>query len=326
MVTRPACMSTELRFAHIINIIAPGDNAELEKAQAITVRSVLEAKNFAGSKVNVELLSAQFADAVNHVPNGFRATTNLESCAARVPELGTKKKLPLLREILSRLNEAQDATHFIYTNTDIALMPFFYASVSAYVKEGYDAVVINRRRITATVMNETDLVKMYGEAGETHTGYDCFVFSRELLQKFVMKDVYTGAPPSGNDLFYNLFTFASNPVLLTGKHVTFHVGMDLVKPWGDPLLNAHNQREHLKILKELKSQMDVTRFPGAGYGFFKRHFKWLMNPTFHYPTMFSLDMAALGRKRKTPAKNELPGLSNRYYEWMIRKVNFRDKD
>jgi hypothetical protein len=42
--------------------------------------------------------------------------------------------------------------------------------------------------------------------------------------------------------------------------------------------------------------------------------------------MCALDLKQLRRKRRTPKKNELPGLHNRYYEWMIRKVNFRDKD
>jgi len=314
-------------FAHIINLIAPADNVELYKAQQITAASVLAAKKYSGGTCDVELLSAQFPNAINSVPSGFRATSALENCSADVALLQTKKRFPLLREILSRLNESGDATHFIYTNLDIALMPFFYQAVSGYIREGHDAIVINRRRIPGRLLDSgADLEKMYAEAGETHTGYDCFVFSRRLLQKFILKDVYIGTPPSGNDLFHNLFVFADNPVLLTQKHLTFHLGMDLVKPWGDSVLNRHNEREHRKILKELKPLMDITKFPGAGYGFLKRHFKWLMNPTFHYPTMCSVDFSQLGRKRRKPAQNELPGMSNRYYEWMIRRINFRDKD
>ncbi len=313
-------------FAHIINLIAPADNAELFKAQQITAASVLAAKKYSVESANVELLSAQFPNAVNSVPPGFRATAVLENCAADVAALQTKKRFPLLREILSRLNESRSATHFVYTNLDIALMPYFYQTVAGYIDEGHDAIVINRRRISGKLIDSADLEKMYAEAGETHAGYDCFIFSRELLQKFILKDVYIGTPPSGGDLFHNLFVFANNPVLLTQKHLTFHVGMDLVKPWGDSVLNAHNEREHRKILKELKPLMDISKFPGAGYGFFRRHFKWLMNPTFHYPTMCSVDLSQLSRKRRKPAEHELPGMNNRYYEWMMRKINFRDKD
>jgi hypothetical protein len=312
-------------FAHIINLIAPGDNAELYRAQKITVASVLAATKYQ-SDIKVELLSAQFANAMAEVPSGFRATAVLEHCAADKTELRTKKRFPLLREILSRLNESENATHFVYTNLDIAVMPYFYRAVSGYLDEGYDALIINRRRISGSLTQSADLEKMYAEAGETHTGYDCFVFSRELLQKFVLKDIYIGTPPSGNDLFHNLMVYAANPVLLTEKHLTFHLGMDLVKPWGDAVLNAHNEREYAKLLKELRPLMDISKFPGAGYGFFKRHFKWLMNPTFHYPTMLALDFSQLGRRRRKPAKNELDGIKNRYYEWMIRKINFRDKD
>ncbi|HTF04870.1 MAG TPA: hypothetical protein VK826_12675, partial [Bacteroidia bacterium] len=261
-------------FAHIINTISPGDNAELAKAQALTFRTLIAAQAQAKGLVNVELLSAQYTDARATLPSEFRPTSDLVECAANREELQTKKRFPLLREILSRLNESTDATHFIYTNLDICLMPFFYETVAGYVNEGHDAIVINRRRISGKLLDEKDLAKLYAEAGETHTGYDCFIFSRELLNKFIMRDIFIGTPPSGNDLFYNLFTFAQNPVLLTQKHLTFHVGLDLVKAWGDPVLNAHNNREFMSLLKELEPQLDVAKFPGAGYGFFKRHFKW----------------------------------------------------
>jgi hypothetical protein len=204
-------------------------------------------------------------------------------------------------------------------------MPFFYETISSYVKKGHDAIVINRRRISKNYLEEKDLNLMYGEAGKSHTGYDCFVFSRELLGKFILKDIFIGTPPSGNDLFYNLFTFAENPILFTEKHLTFHAGMDLHKDWGDAGINSHNQKEFLLLLKELKPSMDISKFPGANYGFFKRHFIWLMNPTFHYPTMMSLDFKQLGRKRKKPAKSETPGGKSKYLEWLIRKVNFRDE-
>lgn len=319
-------ISGKLTFAHLINTVGKNDNADLQNVQQLTVRTMLAAAENLPEDVTVQFLSAQFADARGVLPPLFRYTEDLKTAAADKAELGTKLRLPVLSEIISRFREAPDATHYIFTNLDICLMPFFYGAVAEYIREGHDAVIINRRRITASLMNTLNLELLYAEAGETHTGYDCFVFSRALLEKFVLRDIFIGVPPAGNDLFYNLMAFAENPALLTEKHLTFHVGMDLVKPWGNAALNKHNHREFMSLLRELKPHFDITRFPGAGYGFFKRHFKWLMNPTFHYPTMFALDLKQLSRKRRTPAKNELPGLHNRYYEWMIRKVNFRDKD
>lgn len=316
----------KVSFAHIINTIAPSDNPGMYKVQELTIRTILAAKKNAPPGLDIQLMSAQFANARPHLPVEFQATSDLVTVASAYPGISTALKLPLIKEILSRLNENTTATHFVFSNLDICLMPFFYSTVENYLRQGYDAVIINRRRIPVSLMEEKNLDVLYAEAGETHTGYDCFVFSRELLSKFILHDVFIGTPPAGNDIFYNVFTFADNPVLLTQKHLTFHVGMDLVKPWGTPVLHAHNQREFIKILKELKPQMDVSKFPGAGYGFFKRHFKWLMNPTFHYPTMCALDFRQLSKARRKPAGNELPGMANRYYEWMIRKINFRDKD
>jgi hypothetical protein len=310
------------RLAHIVNTVSPSDSPALFKTQELTLRTMRVAKEKAANEVDVELLSAQYEDAVSVLPEGIRATKNLESNAALHRHLETKKRLPLLREILSRLKESEDATHFIYTNLDICLVPDFYSVVAAYLAKGNDALVINRRRISAGMIDETDLRLLYAEAGIRHLGYDCFIFSRQLLEKFILADIYISTPPAGSDLFYNLFTFAENPVLLTEKHLTFHVGKEMVKAWGNPALNRHNQSEYRKMLRELKPHMQIAKFPGAGYGFFKRHFKWLMNPTLHYPTMASVDFKQWSSKRKSPGPDELAG--HRYFEWIARKTGFRD--
>jgi hypothetical protein len=312
------------KFAHIVNTVSPADNASLAPVQALTLETLRAARANAIGKVEVELLSAQYDNARSFLPEGIRATNNLKECAANRKELNTKLKLPLLKEILSRLDESKDATHFIYTNLDICVMPFFYETVSSYVEKGYDAIVINRRRISSGYLQEKNINLMYAEAGKTHAGYDCFIFSRELLGQFIFKDIFIGTPPSGSDLFYNLFTFAKNPVLFAEKHLTFHAGMDLYKEWGDADVNAFNQKHFLGLLKELRPFIDISKFPGAQEGFLKRHFKWLMNPTFHYPTMMHADFKQLGRKRKRYPKSETPGARSRYLDWLIQKVNFKD--
>lgn len=312
------------KFAHIINTVSAADNSSLAPVQALTLETLRVARANAIGKVEVELLSAQYENARAGLPEGIRATSNLQECAANRAALNTKLKLPLLREILSKLNESKDATHFVYTNLDICVMPFFYESIASYVEQGHDAIVINRRRISEKYLQEKNLNLMYAQAGKTHTGYDCFVFSRELLGKFIFKDIFIGTPPAGNDLFYNIFTFAKNPVLFAEKHLTFHAGMDLHKPWGDAGVNAFNEQQFMLLLKELKPLLDISKFPGAQEGFLKRHFKWLMNPTFHYPTMMAADFKQLGRNRKKYPETETPGGKSRYMEWLIKKINFRD--
>ena len=312
----------DVRLAHIVNAVAPEDNPSLEKIQSVTFRSMIEAAHWKGNPP-VELMSAQYSNARSMLPVGFTPTTDLVSCSAEKNELGTKKRLPLISEILSRLKESKDATHFILTNADIAVMPFFYSAVAQCIRLGYDALVINRRRIRKTFENDGNLDLMYAEAGKKHAGFDCFVFERKLLDQFIASEIYISTPPAGTDIFHNVFTFAENPVLFTGKHLTFHIGMELVRNWGEPRLNRHNQEQFSSLLRKLKPHMKVAKFPGAGEGFFKRHFKWLMNPAFHYPTMASLDFRQWGEPRKKPRLQED---RNRYYEWLFDKTGFRENE
>lgn len=312
-----------IRFAHILNTVAPEENKELASVQELTFRSMIEALKWTAGQPHVEHLSAQFHNARSFLPKEIRPTSDLISNAADVGALRTNKRLPLISEILSRLNESQNATHFIYTNADICVMPYFYAACAKYIEAGHDAFVINRRRLKMKFLN-ADLPETYAEAGKKHIGYDCFVFARPLLEKFVKTEIYISAPPAGGDIFHNVFTFADNPVLFTEKHLTFHIGMELVKPWGESLLNAHNEREFSKLLKTLKPHMNIAKFPGAGYNFLSRHFKWLMNPTLHYPTMASLDFAQLSVKRKPSSQEVDGGIAPGYHEWIFGKAGFRD--
>jgi hypothetical protein len=110
-------------------------------------------------------------------------------------------------------------------------------------------------------------------------------------------------------------------VLETNLHLTFHIGEDLIKPWGDKALLRHNQHEFKKLLREIGPLMQIEKFPAANKGFLKRHFKWLMNPTVSYPLMAMTDLKQLGHKRKPRKEREIKGFWHRYYEWMIRKIN-----
>lgn len=315
-----------LRLAHLLNLVSENENPQLYKVQKLTLRTVEAALKATDNRIPVRVMSAQFPQAVSGIPDFVATTESLTHHAAEISALSAKARLPLIKDILSKLKEDNTATHFVFSNLDICLMPSFYNAVASYLNQGHDALIINRRRIKSGFLEEEDLNLMYAEAGEVHTGYDCFIFSRELLDKFIFTDIYIGVPPAGNDIFYNIMAFASNPVLLTEKHLTFHVGMDLVKEWGSAELNRHNKTQFAVLLKQLYPHLRIANFPGAGYGFFRRHFKWLMNPTFCYPVMLRLDFSQWKVARRKPAEPELKGWKNSYYEWLVRKINFRDKD
>lgn len=309
-------------FSHIINPVGFGENKELNEIQTITFNSIEKALVYA-KDVDVKVYCC-FVKGESSVliPDTFVQLSSLEKTIADFVK--TNRKNPLTGEILTKALENCQSDFIIFTNVDIALMPYFYQVVNYYVNNGFDAVTINRRRIKNEFHNETNMDLLYAENGKSHLGYDCFVIKRKVLEKFIFKNIALGVPPSGGDIFYNICAFADQPVLLTEKHLTFHVGMELVKPWGDKNIRQHNTKEFLALLKELKPHLKAEKFPGAKLGFCKRHFKWLMNPTLHYPTMFMLDVKR-GFRPLFGTKKDYGYKRNSFFEWMIKRINF-DED
>ncbi|MBI3509107.1 MAG: hypothetical protein HY064_00470 [Bacteroidetes bacterium] len=309
-------------FTHLINPFTAPAGSEHALMQPITFASILRAKKEIGEKVKVELCAVTYAREEKNIPAEFHVLPNL---LRSLPDLGVSgRKLPLLGEILARAKEHSQSDYIIYTNIDICLMPGFYFFCNAMAEKGLDAFVINRRRIPKKFSSPDQLEMMYAEAGEMHTGYDTFVFKRSLLDKFVLENIAVGVPYHDTVLIHNLYAFAENFRLFTKKHLTFHIGMELVKEWGNDAQYRHNRKELKTVLKELYPHFKIENFPGASLPFFKRHFKWLMNPTFHYPTLFKLDLSQLSHKRR---KYPVDGTEQqRYLNRMIRRVNFPEEE
>ncbi len=285
---------------------------------------MLKAKAYASEHCEVELCSVQAAVSKAFVPHGFVSLQPLSRVVSDVVS-DTSKPYPFLGDIVLQHKAHARADYLIYSNLDIALMPYFYESVAEYLKQGYDALVINRRRLNNRLVQEKNMSLLYAEAGREHTGYDCFVFKRELVDRFIFKNICLGVPGAGNDLFYNIFTFADNPILFPEKHLTFHVGLELYKAWGDSATNAHNSKEFMSLLTDLKPYMKAHKFPGADLGLFSRHVRWLMNPTFHYPTMLWLDYKRRFKKA-APKFNQTFSYTRKqkYLEWLLKMVNFKE--
>ena len=83
-----------------------------------------------------------------------------------------------IKDIFEKFNEVDDADYFIYTNVDIALMPYFYNVVFDYIKAGHDAIIINRRRLNKHYSSPNELQFMYADLGKSHPGFDCFIFNK----------------------------------------------------------------------------------------------------------------------------------------------------
>lgn len=308
-------------FTHIINCVTEKENRALYDTQQLTLASFNKAKTYAGNQIKIEHLICHTKNQISIAQGGFKILPALEKSILDIGSFNNSRALPLLKDILELAYTHSNAEYIIYSNSDIGLMPQFYTVVADYVKTGHDALVINRRRIKSTLNKPEDLDAIYSEVGLEHPGYDLFIFKRDLFPRFILNNTCIGIPYAGNDLFYNLFCFAQKPVLLTDKHLTFHIGLELVKKWGSSDLQKHNYKEFRKTTKALLPKMDITKFPGAELNFFKRHFKWLMNPTISYPEMCITDLKQM-RKPRTKKVYDPNYKKQSYYEWLMKFITF----
>jgi hypothetical protein len=132
----------------------------------------------------------------------------------------------LIGDILNRLPVDSAADYFIYTNVDIALMPFFYDTVYDIIHKGYDAFIINRRTISNEHILSSDLHYMYAEAGTIHPGLDCFIFKKDFLHSFQLGKICIGAGFIGAAMLGNLIAFSTKMKIFRDLHATFHIGDD----------------------------------------------------------------------------------------------------
>lgn len=286
------------------------------------LRAKAEAAGFAEVKLCAVCMNGEdFA-----TPDGFTKLPALNRSILDFTDTISKRKLPVFEDVLRAAYDAADSDYIVYTNADIGLMPGFYKMIAHYASKGHDAFAINRRRIPGRFTSVNQLEEIYAEAGEKHTGYDTLVFRRDLFPKFNLQRVCIAVPFFDTVLIHNFYAHAKQFRLFTGKHLTFHVGMDLVKEWGDAKESAFNRKEYHAVLKSLYPLFQIENFPGAALPFFSRHFKWLMNPTFHYPTMLRLDLSQLSHKRRSYPPREIRKFSYRIFNWLIRRVNFPDEE
>lgn len=249
------------KLAHIINPFIVGEKSDLFFAQPITFETMRVARQFAAGQVEVELFTTQYPEDHAVVPRDFRMTPDLERSVLDLGRFTIKRKLPLIKDILDRLYAASEAEYLIFTNNDIALMPYFYASVNAFIAAGYDAFAINRRIVSDEYRTLAEIPLMYAETGRKHEGHDCFVFRREHYPRYRLGNICVGMPLIGRALVWNLFCFARRFKEFKRRHLTFHLG-DPVMKWqkgGQADFVAHNQNELRRCLLELEQACGVEQ-------------------------------------------------------------------
>ncbi|MCC6371425.1 MAG: hypothetical protein IT236_10515 [Bacteroidia bacterium] len=267
-----------LHLAHIVNPFVAEPSSDLFTAQPITFKSMVAAKNNAERVVQVDLLSAQFEEDRAMVPDEFVLTPNLTRSVTDLAHFEKKIKLPLLADVLERLYTSSSADFLIYSNVDIGLYPDFYLKVKAFIDEGHDAFIINRRRIENKFTTPEELHLIYQEEGKKHPGFDCFVFHRSLYPQFKLTGICIGVPFVEISFSQNLFALAKNFKLYDNEKLTFHLGMEIFKKRMPREYFWYNRRQFHAIEKELFSLMQIQKFPYY-QGFWPlRFFTWALHP------------------------------------------------
>ncbi len=289
-----------ISITHIINPVNATEGSELFIAQPIVFESMRKAKAFA-ENVDVKLFSAQYAEDSEVVPDYFQKTENLENSILPIAiGINGKKKLPLIKDILSRIYETPiaigaTAEYFIYTNTDIIVLPQFYETVAKIIEQGYDAFIINRRRIPKVYNSVNDLPFIYSDIGKSHPGFDCFIFKRELFPKFILGEICVGIPFVEATMMHNLFAHAEKCKLFDDLHLTTHIGMN-VMPKRDEEYYLHNRKEFEKIKRELMPLLSVKKMPYSEDPFLLRTFKKGLNPAVFTMMNLELEKKSVGEK------------------------------
>ncbi|WP_417237261.1 hypothetical protein [Bizionia paragorgiae] len=242
------------KLFHIINPVKVNKSSDLFKAQPITFETIRKAKEFAGDVLDVNVITAQYPEDIEIIPEYFQQTPNLNRSIIDFGTFKKKRKLPLLKDILQRaVDYDTKADYIVYTNVDIAVQPHFYLFIKQKIEEGHDAFIINRRTISDRYTLKT-LAEAYSDYGESHPGYDCFVFKKEIYSNFNLENICIGAAFVGLALYLNLRLFSNSFLEFNDKHLTFHIGND--KVWKEESNNEFekfNKTEFQKIKDNFES-------------------------------------------------------------------------
>lgn len=288
-----------IKIAHIVNPVKISEKHDLFKAQPITFASMENAKKFSALGNDIVLCSTQFEEDKSIIPDFFQKLSNLDKSVLDINPTLQGQKLPLINDILSKLNEIPDADYYIYTNVDIALMPQFYDAVFKYISQGNDAIIINRRRLSNHYQSIEELPLMYSDLGKSHPGFDCFVFHKSLLPKLTLGNICVGVPFLEASLVHNLFSFATNPILIDDAHLTFHIGMTVLSDRSNDFYK-HNRNEYFNTIQPLlKPHFSIKKFPYASLPVYLRAIKWILNPSLFTRNYLELEGKNIFQNLKT---------------------------
>ncbi|HXH20296.1 MAG TPA: hypothetical protein VNJ07_14565, partial [Chitinophagales bacterium] len=94
---------------------------------------------------------------------------------------------------------------------------------------------------------------------------------------FILENICVGVPFLEATLAYNLFAFSRRFHLFTDKHLTVHIGLE-VMPQRDREYHGFNHLEFKKIYKQLRPYLTPEKLPYSELPLYRRMIKWTLNP------------------------------------------------
>lgn len=266
------------KIAHIINPFIAPVTSDLAIAQPITFASIQLAKEKAKDTADIELLAACYAEDAEVVPGFIRKTSFLQKSTLDQFDFKKKIKLPFIAEILEKAINETDAEYIIYSNIDIGLYPDFYMKVNELLNQGYDALIINRRRIEPIYTKPSELDRIFAQEGKSHPGFDCFVFHRSLFEKMFFENICIGVPFIEISFSQNLFHLAKKYKIVQTNDFTFHLGMEIFKKRAPKEYLLYNRNEFRKLIKKLDPILKSKNLPFSNLWLPIRIIKWGLHP------------------------------------------------
>jgi len=150
------------------------------------------------------------------------------------------RPLPLIRNIIQKVYDITNdnkADFFVYTNADIHLTSDFYEHVFKLIRSGNGHFCLNRSTVAICKdirVYHMNLERDYGkikkvvEMGESHPGYDCFVFFRSKFLKIaeILSDAFLGYTPIGTVFHHALKQTHWSFRVFDKENITYHIGND----------------------------------------------------------------------------------------------------
>lgn len=266
------------KIAHIINpFIAPA-SSDLAIAQPITFESIRLAKEKAKDIIDVEVLAACYKEDAKLAPGFMKKSSFLQKSVLDEFNFEKKIKYPFIAEILEKEINESDAEFIIYSNIDIGLYRDFYIKVNELLNQGFDALIINRRRIESIYTKPSELEKIFTQEGKSHPGFDCFVFQRTLFKKMCFENICIGVPFFEISFSQNLFHLAKKYKIIQTNDFTFHMGIEIFKRRAPKEYLIYNRNEFRKLIIKLDPILKSKNLPYSNLFLPFRIVKWGLHP------------------------------------------------